>query len=382
MATYPLPRVLEDIFNIENFLNTPYNTSYAQYAQITLSNTFQSINTFLSNVYIKATLYATNLNVSHINVTNSILGYNVSTFAGIKAPIQAQFDSITTGGNVTVQSTVSVAETLTVTAGTPASVENIGTNINANLKFSIPQGKAGDNAIQPSFSIGTVSSAETPSVTLSGSQTNPQLNFGLVQGIQGPIGNTGPQGIQGIQGPIGNTGPQGIQGIQGPIGNTGPQGIQGIQGPQGIEGPIGLTGANGKTPVFKVGTVTSSDTPNVLINYDPSDNALEFPIVSFQLQKGDTGATGPKGEKGSKGDTGEQGETGPKGDKGPSGADGNSTAANVASFFALSAVIAGTGAAVLAFLAGSEAISKFADKMTELGYRSLTTSHYLKQRHK
>ena len=35
MATYPLPRVLEEIFNIQNFLNTPYNTSYAQYAQIT-----------------------------------------------------------------------------------------------------------------------------------------------------------------------------------------------------------------------------------------------------------------------------------------------------------------------------------------------------------
>ena len=58
MATYPLPRVLEEIFNIQNFRNTPYNTSYAEYAQISLSNTFQSINTFLSNVYIKATLFS------------------------------------------------------------------------------------------------------------------------------------------------------------------------------------------------------------------------------------------------------------------------------------------------------------------------------------
>ena len=56
MAQYPLPRVLEEIFNIENFLNTSYNTLYAEYAQLKLLNTFQSINTFLSNVYIKCFL--------------------------------------------------------------------------------------------------------------------------------------------------------------------------------------------------------------------------------------------------------------------------------------------------------------------------------------
>ncbi len=42
--------------------------------------------------------------------------------------------------------------------------------------------------------------------------------------------------------PKGDIGQQGIQGIQGPIGLTGPQGIQGIQG---IQGPIGLTGPTG-----------------------------------------------------------------------------------------------------------------------------------------
>ena len=74
MATYPLPRVFEDIFNIQNFLNTPYNTSFTEYAQLTLSNTFQNINTFLSNVYIKATLFVTNLNVSNLNISNTFLG--------------------------------------------------------------------------------------------------------------------------------------------------------------------------------------------------------------------------------------------------------------------------------------------------------------------
>ena len=257
MATYPLPRVLEEIFNIENFLNTSYNTSYAEYAQLTLSNTFESINTFLSNVYIKATLFTTNLNASNINITNTFLGYNISTFTGIKAPIQAQFDSITTGDNITVQSTVSVAETITVSSEIPASVENIGTNINASLKFSIPQGKAGENAIQPSFSIGNVTSATTPLVTLTGSQTNPQLNFGLVSGAKGDTGPTGPTGEKGDP---------------------------------------------GSTPSFSIGNVISSDTPNASISYATTDIDHLFPILNLELEKGDTGSIGLTGERGERGE--------------------------------------------------------------------------------
>jgi hypothetical protein len=43
-----------------------------------------------------------------------------------------------------------------------------------------------------------------------------------------------------------------------------------------------------------------------------------------------------------------------RGKKGDSGADGNSTAENIAAFFALSAVVVAVGIAVAAFMATSE----------------------------
>jgi len=304
MATYPLPRVIEDIFNIQNFLSTPYNnTSYAvNYAQLTISNTFLSINTFLSNVYIKATLFVTNLNVSNLNVTNTFLGYNISTFEGIIAPIQAQFDSITTGGNVTINSTVSVAETITVSAGIPALVENIGTNINANLKFSIPQGP---------------------------------------QGIQVATGSTGATGPQGIQGVTGATGPQGIQGITGATGATGPQGVQGIQG------VTGATGKDAAQPTFSIGTVTSASNPSVTIGGTQTN-----PVLNFGFVKGDTG------EKGNQGDQGPQGDRGEKGDRGPQGAAADTTALAAATTVAgAAATAAGASAVAAATSAGAAATS-------------------------
>jgi len=301
MATYPLPRVLENIFNIENFLNTPYN-NISFYAQLTISNTFLSINTFLSNVYIKATLFVTNLNVSNLNVTNTFLGYNISTFEGIIAPIQAQFDSITTASNVTINSTVSVAETITVSAGIPASVENIGTNINANLKFSIPQGP---------------------------------------QGLQGATGATGATGPQGIQGATGATGSQGIQGITGATGATGPQGVQGIQG------VTGATGKDSAQPTFSIGTVTSASNPSVTIGGTQTN-----PVLNFGLVKGDTG------EKGNQGDQGPQGDRGEKGDRGSQGAAADTTALAAATTVAsAAATAAGASAIAAATSAGAAATS-------------------------
>ena len=74
------------------------------------------------------------------------------------------------------------------------------------------------------------------------------------QGIQGPQGETGPQGIQGPQGEQGIQGPQGEQGIQGPQGETGPQGVQGPQGEQGIQGPQGTPGT-GNVSSLSINTI-------------------------------------------------------------------------------------------------------------------------------
>jgi hypothetical protein len=73
------------------------------------------------------------------------------------------------------------------------------------------------------------------------------------QGIQGLPGATGPAGAQGIQGvagptgPIGLTGPAGTNGAVGATGPAGPQGIQGLPGPSGASGTNGTNGAVGAT---------------------------------------------------------------------------------------------------------------------------------------
>ncbi len=100
----------------------------------------------------------------------------------------------------------------------------------------------------------------------------------LTWNIQGPQGDTGPQGVQGPGGPDGPMGPQGSRGPDGP---TGPQGIQGATGLQGEQGPKGDKGDTGP--------------------------------------QGIQGATGLQGEQGPKGDTGAKGETGPQGPKGDKG---------------------------------------------------------------
>lgn len=63
--------------------------------------------------------------------------------------------------------------------------------------------------------------------------------------LEGPRGETGPQGEVGPQGPQGE---KGEVGPQGPKGETGPQGIQGEVGPQGPQGPQGLQGPKGDQP--------------------------------------------------------------------------------------------------------------------------------------
>ena len=80
------------------------------------------------------------------------------------------------------------------------------------------------------------------------------------QGAQGPKGDPGPQGVpgpKGIQGPKGDkgdTGPQGPQGIQGPRGATGATGAQGPQGPKGAAGPQGPAGPIGPAGASAVAT--------------------------------------------------------------------------------------------------------------------------------
>ena len=355
MATYFKPKVLEDVFNLQNFIDAQNNTtSFLNYAQLTISNTFQTINTFLSDVFINGNLYVTNLNIS-----NTFLGYNISMFDGLKAPIQAQFDSITTGGNVTIQSTVSVADTLTVSYGTPASVQNIGTNINANLKFSVPQGAP---AVQPSFKIGDVKTNSIPTVTLTGTTTEPILNFGLVSGNDGvtpsfSIGNVTSQSTPSVS--LSGTAPNykfnfGLE--KGDVGAPGKDAVN----PSFSIGTVttttnpsvslsgtspnyqlnfglqrGETGQIGNTPTFSIGSVSTSDS-NSSVTISNTD--ILNPILNFTLQKGDKGDAGKDGNNGRNGSNGKD-------------ADTSALAAATATAVS-SAGIAGTAATAAAFSAG------------------------------
>jgi hypothetical protein len=73
--------------------------------------------------------------------------------------------------------------------------------------------------------------------------TGPQGN----QGLTGPTGAVGPTGSQGNAGSTGPTGPTGASGSTGSNGPTGPTGSQGSQGVAGPTGPTGSTGSQGTT---------------------------------------------------------------------------------------------------------------------------------------
>ena len=111
-----------------------------------------------------------------------------------------------------VSPTVEVTDTITGDFGTPASVKNIGDNVNAIFQFTLPRGLKGDKG-------------------------DP--------GEPGPKGEQGIQGIQGEQGPKGDPGAKGDPGIQGEKGDKGDPGEQGPKGDPGAKGDPGIQGEKG-----------------------------------------------------------------------------------------------------------------------------------------
>lgn len=95
--------------------------------------------------------------------------------------------------------TVEVAETITGAPGTDASVENLGTENAALLRFTIPSGPAGPAGTTPriSVTVTTLPAGQDVTVQVSGPAEAPTIAFGIPQGQPG---GRGPQGLQGIQG--------------------------------------------------------------------------------------------------------------------------------------------------------------------------------------
>jgi len=188
-----------------------------------------------------------------------------------------------------------------------------------------------------------------------------------LDGIPGPTGNTGPQGI-------GYTGPQGIgyTGFQGPTGYTGLEGPTGLTGYTGPQGPTGfLPIVYGPTgPYYSTSLSILPSTSNLAIgsleapfkdlfisestiyfigqsNVSTQSNAtLSVNTITGQIQvtyidvplgggpsitkqfditdtvTGATGSQGLQGDQGPEGATGTQGPTGSTGSQGPTGSTG------------------------------------------------------------
>ena len=133
-------------------------------------------------------------------------------------------------------------------------------------------------------------------------------------GLQGPTGPQGNQGLTGPTGAVGPTGSQGSTGSQGPTGPTGASGTNGTNGSTGPTGPTGASGTNGSTgptgPTGAQGPTGSQGSQGVAGPTGPTGST------------GSTGNVGPTGPTGSQGDQGVAGPTGPTGSTGSQGSTG------------------------------------------------------------
>ena len=111
--------------------------------------------------------------------------------------------------------------------------------------------------------------------------------------LQGPKGDTGPQGPIGPQGLTGETGPEGPAGADGKNGEPGPAGAQGPQG-------VGISD-------IKVEPASSSDegmTYNVNVELTDGSSILAGDFLAYKGPKGEVGIAGPQGPAGPVGPTG------------------------------------------------------------------------------
>lgn len=219
----------------------------------------------------------------------------------------------------------------TVEKGDNASATITGTSPNQILNLILPkgdkgiQGDKGDiGATGPSniLSIGTVKKGDNASATITGTSPSQVLNLVLPKGDKGDTGATGPQGETGATGPsniltigtvtsgdtasatITGTSPSQVlnlvlpKGDTGEIGPQGPQGEIGPIGPQGEKGETGATGATGQNGAdgISITNITagiptqSGDYTVTPITFNKSDSTSQ--TVNIQAKNGLDGSQG------------------------------------------------------------------------------------------
>lgn len=184
---------------------------------------------------------------------------------------------------------IEIGETTTGQPGTPASVTNSGTNTAPVLNFTIPEGENGDAA---TIQVGEVTASDPgsePQVTNSGTENAAVFDFVLPRGQTGP---TGPAATIEVESTV--TGEPGTQASVENVGTTGAAKLR-------FTIPRGNTGQNGVTPTLSAGDVETLE-PDQPATASVTGEGPDYQI-NLGIPRGQTGAQGAPGQNGQDGQT-------------------------------------------------------------------------------
>ena len=184
---------------------------------------------------------------------------------------------------------IEIGETTTGEPGTPASVTNSGTNTAPVLNFTIPEGEKGDAA---TIQVGTVTASEPgskPKVTNSGTENAAVFDFVLPTGQTGPTGQAATIEVESTV-----TGEPGTQASVENVGTTGAAKLR-------FTIPRGNTGQNGVTPTLAAGNVETLE-PDQPATASVTGEGPAYQI-NLGIPRGQTGAQGAPGQNGEDGQT-------------------------------------------------------------------------------
>jgi hypothetical protein len=204
---------------------------------------------------------------SHIIETGQYSQTSTSTI-NFSLPNLADFKAnnrriLTCADMCNVAPTVEVGSTTTLQEGSNATVQNVGTNINAILNFGIPRGNSGTNGTNGmNGSNGAPGAAGT--VTIESTST-------LAPGSQATVLNVGTQNAALLRFGI-------------PAGANGTNGTNGTNGINGTNGTNGTDGTNGLAATIGIGTTTTlSPGSSATVSNTGSVNAA---ILNFGIPAG------------------------------------------------------------------------------------------------
>ena len=184
---------------------------------------------------------------------------------------------------------IEIGETTTGEPGTPASVTNSGTNTAPVLNFTIPEGEKGDAA---TIQVGTVTASDPggkPQVKNSGTKNAAVFDFVLPRGQTGPTGQAATIEVESTV-----TGEPGTQASVENVGTTGAAKLK-------FTIPRGNTGQNGVTPTLSTGNVETLE-PDQSATASVTGDGPEYQI-NLGIPRGQTGAQGAPGQNGEDGQT-------------------------------------------------------------------------------